>query len=200
MSKKKTPLLLDFTDIPAVEALFDEAFRYPRRHYTVQPVDAEVAAAWLKENTYMVGFVWCAGVKSFEQRLKEAGPLRCGQLIGLDMLYYRGLCGWESGSYHCDYPNWPGDDADHCRDRTCGEEECEGQQQETGYGKRLCYSFNCPIASEADREDIRRLDPGLWQSDYKGNTHKPEDWMVLHSRPRYAYVPNVIVLGCESVK
>ncbi len=192
----KKPIPLDFTDVPAVEALFDEAFCHPRRQYTVHPVDTAVAAEWLKENTYMVNFVWCAGVKSFDRRLEEAGPMRHNTLIHLDELFYRDRCGWATGSYHCDYPDK--EDAECCHDEDC--EECEGSIYAEGDGKRLCYSFNCPIACEADREDIRKLDPGLWRSDYKGNDYEPQDWMVLHSRPRYAYVPNVTVLGCEQVR
>jgi hypothetical protein len=71
-------------------------------------------------------------------------------------------------------------------------------EQGTPRHKRLCYAFNCPIACEADREDIRKLDPDLYKSDFKPYPdEQPHDWMVLHSRPRYAYVPNVKVVGCQ---
>ncbi|HEU5376890.1 MAG TPA: hypothetical protein VFV38_15750, partial [Ktedonobacteraceae bacterium] len=116
-----------------------------------------------------------------------------------DELYYRDRCGWAAGSYHCDHPDHPG--AEHCWEKDC--EECEELGADE-YGrprhKCLCYAWNCPIASEADREDIRRRDPDLYRSDYKSYPdEEPHDWMVLHSRPRYAYVPNVRVLGCEQI-
>jgi hypothetical protein len=195
------PVILDFSNHKAASNLFNEAFQHPRRKYVVHPVDKEVAAEWLKENTYMTNFTWCAGAKSFEKRLAEAGSLRCGELIHLDTLYYRDRCGWQAGNWHCDYP-YEKEDAEECEEDDC--EECEElgkDEQGEQLHKRLCFSFNCPIAYEADRDDIKKLDPGLYKSDYKPYPDEtPQDWMVLHSRPRYAYVPNVRVVGCEDVR
>jgi hypothetical protein len=194
---KKKPITLDFADVQAVEALFNEAFQHPRRKYVVQPTDTREASEWLKENTWMTNFTWCAGAKSFEQRLQEVGTLRRKQLIHLDELYYRNRCGWAAGDYHCDHPDR--ENSECCSGEDC--EECEGHIDAEGYGKRLCYAFNCPIAASADREDIRKLDPDLWRSDYKDYPdEEPHDWMVLYARPHYAYVQNVEVLGCEDVR
>jgi len=192
---------LDFTDTVAVEALFNEAFQHPHRKYTVRPNDVEVAAMWLKEYTSMVNFVWCAGVKEFDKRLKEAGPMRLHQVTHLDTLYYRDRCGWAAGSWHCDYPG-SDDDADWCYDDEC--EECEEQGRDAEgeiKHKRICLATGCPIAWEADREDLKKYYPSLYKSDYKDvPDEEPHDWMILHSRPRYAYVPNVTVLGCENIR
>jgi len=178
------PVTLDLSQPEAATKLFDEAFQHPRRKYVVQPVDAEVARKWLRENANIVNFVWCAGVKSLSQRLAEAGPLRKGQLRHLDTLSERNRCGWvdfsEEADYTCDAP--PGDDTD----------------TDSANGNRRCFAWNCPIAYEADREDIRCKDPALFKSDFEPYPgQKPDDYMVLHSRPRYAYVPNVSVLGCD---
>lgn len=175
---------VDFGEVGTATRVFDEAFQHPRRRVVIQPVDVAVARAWLRKNARVVNFVWCAGVKNLTQRLAEAGPLRMGQLIDLDTLYGRERCGWvdheADGDYLCNAP--PDKDAN----------------VDTETGKRRCFSWNCPIAYEADREDIRRKDPELWRSDYKPYPGlEPNDYMVLHSRPRYAYVPNVTVLGCD---
>jgi hypothetical protein len=108
------PISLDFSDHEAVMKLFNEAFQHPRRRYTIHPVDKDVAATWLRENTWMTNF-------TFEKRLNEAGALRCGELIHLDELYYRERCGWAAGHYHCDHPDK--EDAAECEDGEC--EECE---------------------------------------------------------------------------
>jgi len=69
-----------------------------------------------------------------------------------------------------------------------------------GTGKRMCFPFQCPIAYPLDAAGIRELDPGLYASDYAGEDDDyATDWMALAHRPRYAYVPNVIVIGCEDV-
>ncbi len=175
---------LDFAEAGVAERIFDEAFQHPRRKYVIQPVDAEVARRWLCEHANIVNFVWCGGAKSLRERLAEGGALHPGQLIHLDTLYYRNRCGWmdvsEGADYTCDAP--PGDDTD----------------TDSANGKRRCFAWNCPIAYEAGREDIRRKAPELFKSDFKPYPdQKPDDDMVLHSRPRYAYVPNVTVLGCD---
>ena len=190
---------LDFTNREAVERVFNQAFRHPEQQYTIQPTNEEQASAWLKEYTDTVNFVWCAGVKSFEQRLAEAGPLHNEQLIHLDTLYGRNRCGWAAGSYHCDHPDHA--DAEICQDRDC--EECEElgkDDQGQPRHKCLCFASNCPIASQVTLEDLRKLDPSLAE-EYKDSDEGEScgDWMVLDARPRYAYVPNVTVLGCERV-
>ncbi|MBU0491774.1 MAG: hypothetical protein KKA73_03370 [Chloroflexi bacterium] len=180
---------VDFADHAAVVALFDEAFCHPDRHYTVQPVDVAVATAWLQQYTWMTNFCWGEGSKPFAQRLAEAGPLRCRQLTDLDTLYYRNRCGWRSdqGDYCCDAP------------LTGIEEHYVEVCPATGL--RLCQAGQCPVAYQANRHDIQRLDPDLYQSDLAPYPeHEPEDWLVLSARPRYAYVPNVQVLGCEDVR
>jgi len=43
------------------------------------------------------------------------------------------------------------------------------------YGMRCqgkCYSFSCPLAWQADRDDIEEYDPDFFESDFK---HYPED-------------------------
>ena len=190
---------LDFTDMHAVETLFNEAFQHPEQTYIVQPVDVQIAAQWLSEFTSMVNFTWSAGTKSFEQRLQQAGPMRFEQLIHLDELFYRNRCGWAARSYHCDHP-------DHADAELCAENDCEecttlgNDEQGQPRRKCLCFASGCPIAAQADREDMKRLDPDLWESDYKDSEYEPEEWMILPSRPRYAYVPNITVLGCEHVR
>lgn len=186
-------IVLDFADHEAAMRLFDEAFCNPDRPYVVQPQDPAIAAEWLRKCTWMVNFVWCAGAKSFEQRLAEGGPLQAGQLIDFDTLYYRGRCGWRSDAdgdnngYLCDAPI-PPEDIFHV-------EACSQT------GKRLCYRWQCPVAYQADREDIQRLDPDLYASDYEPYPDsEPEDWLVLYARPRYAYVPNVRVVGLEDLR
>jgi hypothetical protein len=180
------PVPLDFSDDLAARALFDEAFQHPRRKYVVIPKDAQAARAWLRKNASVVNFVWCGGAKGLDQRLSEGGALQSGQLIDLETLSnMRNRCGWfisddgVENDYLCDHPSQ------------------ENEAELSAGGKRKCFSWNCPIAYPAFREDIRRKAPSLWRSDYKSNKDEPEDYMVLHSRPRYAYVPNVRVLGCE---
>lgn len=176
----KKPITLDFSDHDAAVKLFDEAFVHPRRHYVIQPVDVETAKKWLRKNASMRHFGWGPDPRP---------PMGCGDLMSMDTLYYRDRCGWvadceegDNNGYLCDYP--PDEQSETCSQT----------------GKRLCHTWQCPVAYEADREDIRRKDPGLWKSDYKPHPdEQPTDWMVLCARPRYAYVVNVTVLGCETV-
>lgn len=175
MSKR----ILDFSDHEAAIKLFDEAFTHPHRRYEVVAVDPFIAYEWVRENASMRHFGWGSDEKSH---------MRMGDLIHMDTLYYRERCGWvtdcgelnavSNNGYLCDFP--PDANSETC--------------QYTG--KRLCMPYQCPVAYEADREDIRRKDHDLWRTDYKPYPdEQPTDWMVLYARPRYAAVANVHVIN-----
>ena len=170
---KRLCVTLDFTDHEAAYRLYDEAFQHPDCLYVVTPIDAEAARAWMRENAYMLNFGW-VGARPFQEKLKELGAMRYGQHMHMDTLYYRDRCGWvpenvpvgaENNGYLCDYP--PGK----------GDEVCRVTH------KRLCHTYQCPIALRASDEEEDGED----------------DDMILYRRPRYAYVSNVLVQGCEQV-
>lgn len=179
-------ITLDFSNTDAARTLFDQAFEHPENTYIVQPIDTDVARAWLQENAFMLNFGWATD-NTFQTRLQRLGAMYFYQVIGLDTLYYRNRCGWQAddeegdnNGYLCDYP--PDMHTERC----------------SVTGNRLCHTWQCPIAYQADREDIRLYDPSSYASDYANDPEQePEDEMVLIKRPRYAYVPNVHVLGCE---
>src|SRR5690349_12821569 len=91
---------LDFSDHLAAFRLYEEAFCHPEILYRIFPTDVAVAKKWIQENAFMVGFTYCAGVKSFEQRFADGGLLYYGQKISLDELYYQGRCGWVASLEH----------------------------------------------------------------------------------------------------
>jgi hypothetical protein len=91
------------------------------------------------------------------------------RLIMIDEL--TSICGYYNGSvsvnngYGCDHP------------------ECEDTEfdDEAGKEQGRCFTFSCPIAWQADLEDLQELDPGLAE-EYK-NDALPDgtidsDWMV----------------------
>lgn len=56
---------------------------------------------------------------------------------------------------------------------------------ENGKEQGRCYTFSCPIAHEADLEDLRNLDHDLYQ-EHKGDALPDgtieDDWMVYDDR------------------
>lgn len=162
-------MTLDFTDHEAACALYDEAFQHPDRLYVVTPIDDEVARTWIRDNAYMLNFGW-AGARSFQEKLKALGAMRYGQKIHIDTLYYRDRCGWVTE----DAPDGAENNGYLCDyPPGKGDEVCRVTR------KRLCHTCQCPIASSSDDEH--------------------DEQMILYRRPRYAYVSNVLVQGCEQL-
>lgn len=188
-----TKATIDFTDHEAARIFFDDAWAHPRRKYLVTPADPEIARRWLRDNAYMLAFGW-ATESGFQARLKQLGPMQPNTVIPLDELSnMRNRCGW-----------FVTERVDPIASHAAGEPVidedylCEHPDNLDGCRPGQCFASQCPIAAEADREAIRKLYPELWRSDYKDHPNdEPHDWMVLWARPRYAYVPNVTVLGCE---
>jgi hypothetical protein len=90
------------------------------------------------------------------------------QLITINALARR--CGYfnsdtnVNNGYGCDHPNQEQTDLDE-----------NGEEQ----GK--CYSFSCPIAYEADYEDLQKLDPDLaeeYKDDKLPDGTIESDWVV----------------------
>jgi hypothetical protein len=184
---------LDFADHAAAMDFFNVAFQNPQAQYLVTPTDPEAARAWLAEYANMVNFSWRVSSKPFEERLAEAGPMRLNDVTDIDTLHGRN-CGWgfcdrevddENNGFLCDAPVAPGEDV----------------MVSSETGKRFCHTWQCPVAWEANVAAIREFSPSLYESDFADcdDEETANDWMVLSARPRYAYVPNVMVEGVEEV-
>lgn len=186
------PIHLDYSDHEAAKALYDEAWAHPRRKYTIIPADPEVAWHWIFNNASMLNFGWPTS-SNFDVHLKELGPMQPGDLISLDTMYYRNRCGWVYSDNEADTED---------EEYVCYHPDTENSEENTESGKRRkCFSWNCPLAHEADREDIRKRDPEFYKSDFKPYPdEQPHDWMILHKRPRYAYVPNITVIGVKPLR
>lgn len=177
-----TPLTLDFTDIERVSAIWEEAFQHPEQVYHIVPVDLSIAEEWIQNNAWMRSFGW--------GEEEKRAPLAYGKLIHLDELYYRNRCGY-ANAQEPEEDQW----ADMLDDPTY---VCFHPQSED---KHCMIGGECPYASEACLEDLREQDTDLYEQ-YKcevENDEKCGDWMILHSRPRWAYVPNItLVMTHES--
>jgi len=194
----RKPIRLDFADHNATVALFEEAFQHPRKTYRVAPVDLTVAYQWLRDNAYMLHFNWWTGKETQAER--KAAAMRKGDLLSFETLVGRGRCGW----FH-----------------DCGDSQCSAEQRDSHIDGWLCdhpadkdYSVDpdtglrpcspaveCPVVYMAYKDEIKRKDPMLYRDNFRD---WPEDdavdgWVILRKRPRYAYVPNVVVLGCEDL-
>ena len=126
---------------------------------------------WITDNAYAGHFSW---VK------RERDPFSPGDLIHIDDLWMRNMCGWATGNkcdcnngYVCGYP--PDEDSDKCE-----------------HGNRLCMSYNCPVASSDPSEKVLKENGlgGQYDIDNEGCSIDC-DCMELHTRPRNAFVPNV---------
>jgi hypothetical protein len=126
---------------------------------------------WVENNAYAKHFSW---VK------RERDPFSPGDLIHIDDLWMRNMCGWATGNkcdcnngYVCGYP--PDKDSDECE-----------------HGNRLCMSYNCPIAY-SDPSEKKLKENGLddqYTIDDEGYSIDC-DCMELHTRPRNAFVQNI---------
>lgn len=170
--KERKSVQLDFSDHQMALDLYEEAFEHPECLYEVTPTDVEVARAWISDNAYMINFGW-TGARAFQEKLKELGAMHYGQEIDMDTLYYRDRCGWVTSSE--DIPDEGADNNGYL----CDYPPEKGDDVCSVIGKRLCYACQCPIAVRATDEN--------------------EDDMILYRRPRYAYVANVVVKGCEQI-
>jgi protein gp37 len=126
---------------------------------------------WVQENAYSKHFGWVE---------EERVPFEPGDLIYIDDLWMRNMCGWESagkcecnGGYICGYPP----------DKYS--EKCE-------HGNRLCMSKNCPIAIDNPSKEVLEANGlgGQYEIDDDGYSVDCE-WMELHTRPRNAFAQNV---------
>jgi protein gp37 len=127
--------------------------------------------AWVTENAYRKQFGW-----TDEERV----PFKPGDLIHIDDLWMRNMCGWTSsgecdcnGGYICDYP-------------------ADEQSIQCEHGNRLCMSENCPIANDNPSKEVLEANglKGQYEIDDDGYSIDCE-WMQLHTRPKNAYADNV---------
>jgi hypothetical protein len=134
---------------------------------------------FVKENAYTLHFGWIP---------EDRTPFSPGDLIYMDDLWMRDMCGWTAnnkcdcnGGYICDHPRY--ENGNH--------ETCE-------HGNRLCWSSSCPIAyNDPPREELEKADLA---EEYKYDDEGFSidcDWMQLHTRPRNAFVKNVILVKIE---
>lgn len=72
---------------------------------------------------------------------------------------------WINNGYNCNHPD-------------CDEREDDDKGNSIG----RCHTWSCPIATEADLHDLKRLDESLYQ-EYKDSAdkegHIDSDWMVF---------------------
>lgn len=160
-------------DIPdeLISKIWDAMWKAQHHTFLILTKRPERMKQWIKENAYKKHFGWVP---------EERTPFAPSDLIHLDDLFERNMCGWESvdkcdcnGGYICDYP--PDDESDTCE-----------------HGNRLCMPYNCPIACANPTEKKLKengLD-GQYEIDEEGYSVDC-DWMEIFERPRNAFVSNV---------
>ena len=159
-----TDLFGEQVDPEWVRRVWDVMWQANHHTFVVLTKRADRMRDWVRENASMRHFGW--------GKVEECAPMQPGDLMPMDSLYHRQRCGWanEAEPYRCDHPD----------------QEYKTQEEEN------CVDHSCPIAYAAYREDIQEKDPDLYASDYESYPDaEPKDWVVLHSRPRYAYAHNV---------
>lgn len=166
-------IALSFENQDRAARIFDYAFRHPKTHLIIIPKDQRIALEWLEENAYLRHFGW--GDPS------EYPPMRYGDLMHLDELYYRDRCGYAGRDFTCTHPE-------------------EGEEDEKG--RRLCFATDCPLAYRAGCTDFKERDPDLYKEYNCGYSEEEDEeiddtseWMILIRRPREAYVENITVEG-----
>jgi len=159
-------------DVPDefISKVWDSMWAAKQHTFLILTKRPERMKKWVQENAYAKQFGWVE-----EQRI----PFEPGDLIHIDDLWMRNMCGWVSqkcecdGGYVCDYP------ADKYSER------CK-------HGNRICRSDNCPIGCDNPPREILEANglEGQYEIDADGYSVECE-WMELHTRPRNAFAQNV---------
>lgn len=146
-----------------VRQVWDVMWKASQHTFIILTKRPDRMQTWAQENASMRHFGWGDETKH--------SPMKPGDLIPMDELYHRARCGWANGQedYVCDHPD-----------------KARPTDEET------CFDYDCPIAYPAAREDIEERDPNMFADNYAPYPDsEPTDWVVLHSRPRYAFASNV---------
>lgn len=144
--------------------LWDAMWRRDGVTFLVETRRLDDARKWLRENASVRHFGWGYGQP----------PMRCGESVDLDTLFYRGTCGWtdpdndERNGYGCKHPR-------------------AKDSAEPG----ACFSWTCPIAYEdlGCEECGEEKDDCACEGGFRRYEENPD--MVLRDRPRYALAGNV---------
>lgn len=160
-------------DVPDefIAKVWDVMWKCSQHTFLVLTKRPERMKKWVEENAYAKHFGWGQ---------EERAPFVPGDLIHIDDLWMRNMCGWEhvdkcdcNNGYICDCP--PDDESDSCE-----------------HGNRLCMSYNCPIACSNPSEKKLKENglEGQYEIDDEGYSVEC-DWMEIFKRPRYAFASNV---------
>ena len=160
-------------DIPDeyISKVWDAMWAAQQHIFLILTKRPERMLAFIRENAYAKHFGW---------EDNERVPFKPGDLIHIDDLWMRDMCGWTAsgkcdcnGGYICDYP----------ADEHSG--QCE-------HGNRFCLSRECPIACDNPPKEVLKENDleGQYEIDKEGYSIDCE-WMQLHTRPKDAYADNV---------
>lgn len=160
-------------DIPDeyISKVWDAMWAAQQHIFLILTKRPERMLAFIRENAYAKHFGW---------EDNERVPFKPGDLIHIDDLWMRDMCGWTApgkcdcnGGYICDYP----------ADEHSG--QCE-------HGNRFCLSRECPIACDNPPKEVLTENDleGQYEIDKEGYSIDCE-WMQLHTRPKDAYADNV---------
>lgn len=146
-------------------AAWDAMWSHPRVTFLVEAADVEAMRLWVLDH---------ASRRNFHYWSPPGAPTERGELVDIDTLFGRGVCGWsdvdsdEHNGYGCAHPR-------------------SGRTAEPG----ACFAHSCPIAWETpicgrcgEGEDDCACPEG-----YESTEENP--MMRLHERPRDAMAGNV---------
>ncbi len=145
-----------------IRAVWDAMWATPQHTFVVWASDVNRAAKWTERNACNRHFNWA--------HCGAQPPMVPGEIIYMDTLYGRGLCGWDNNGveqnngYGCSHP----------------------ENNEDG----SCFGFACPIAYSAGLcSNCTKPEDDCTCKRY----HENEELLVLWRRPRYALARNVIL-------
>lgn len=154
-------------DVPFewLNKLWDMFFENPQHIFIVLTKRPKRMREFVKKHAYRRHFGWIENDKK---------PFEFGELIHLDDLYYRNMCGYATSS--------------DCNKYLCSNK----QNEEYNNGIGGCCCSNCPIAnSDPHVKDLEKIGiDNQYEIDEEGYSMDC-DWMQLYARPKDAFIKNV---------
>ncbi len=164
-------------DVPDdfIAGVWDVMWEASQHTFLVLTKRPERMKKWVEENAYMKNFGWTPDGRT---------PMYPGEIHNFDDFIMRDRCG---------YIEEPPEE-DDVRGAYCNKEQSDPDLFENG--RNRCLPECCPIMYRATVADLRKAGEIDLAEQYKESKRSEEktyagDWMVLHSRPKYAFAQNV---------
>jgi protein gp37 len=155
-----------------IRKIFDKIWQNPQHTFQILTKRPEKMKEFVKNWAYQKWFGWGPDANK--------NPMKCGEIVYLDNLFDRNDCGWATSK----------DIANDNNGYLCLHPDNEEKTDNPTVNK--CFTWACPIATKGvNKKDIPLDERDDYEYDDDGFTSESEELMILHSRPRHAFVQNL---------